>query len=64
MYPVLASNTFIGFDEPIFMVHHDSVMFFALGVVSKCDGDAFFLRRKDLRKGPYVCIHSQFSTVF
>jgi len=46
------------------MVHHDSIMFFALGVVSKYDGDAFSLRRKDLRIGPYVCIHSQFSTVF
>lgn len=36
-YPVLASDTLIGSDEPVSMVHHDSVMFFALGVVAKCN---------------------------
>ncbi len=53
-YLGLTSNTFIGFDEPVFMVHHDPIMVFALGVVAKYDGNAFSLRRKDLRKANYV----------
>ncbi len=53
-YLGLTSNTFIGFDEPVFMVHHDPIMVFALGVVAKYDGNAFSLRRKDLRKAHYV----------
>lgn len=42
-YPKLAAHTFIGFDEPILVVHHDTTLVFTFGVVTKSDGNSFGL---------------------
>lgn len=55
-YPKLAAHTFIGFDETILVVHHDTILLFTSGVVTKSDGDRFFLlqwlRRVNVRMDP------------
>lgn len=42
-YLELAAHTFIGFDEPILVVHHDTTLLFTFGVVTKSDGNGFGL---------------------
>lgn len=42
-YPKLAAHTFIGFDEPILVVHHDTTLVFTFGVITKSDGNGFGL---------------------
>lgn len=42
-YPKLAAHTFIGLDEPILVVHHDTTLVFTFGVVTKSDGNDFVL---------------------
>lgn len=42
-YPKLAAHAFVGFDETILMVHHDTILLFTSGVVTERDGDRLFL---------------------
>lgn len=40
----LAAHTLVGFDEPILVIHHDAVLVFTFGVITKNDRDAFDLK--------------------
>lgn len=55
-YPMLAGHTFIGFDETILVVHHDTILLFISGVETKSDGYRLFLlqwlRRVNVRMDP------------
>lgn len=48
LYLELNAHSLIGFDKAVFVVHHDAVLFLALGVVPKGHGDASVLV-EDLR---------------
>lgn len=40
----LAAHTFIGFDEPILVIHHDAVLVFTFGVIPKSNTNSFVLK--------------------
>ena len=40
----LAAHTLVGFDEPILVIHHDAVLVFTFGVITKSDRNAFVLK--------------------
>lgn len=43
-HPELTAHTFVGFDKSVLVVHHDAVLIFTFGVISKGYRYAFVLR--------------------
>lgn len=46
----LAAHMFVGFDEPILVIHHNAILVFTFGVISKSNRNLSFVLKLHFRK--------------